>query len=532
MNYAIIAAGEGSRLRKEGFQSVKPLVKVCGEYLIERLIRIFKDNSAESISVIINEESGELKSYLDGKDWGVKINLIVKSTPSSLHSFWNIINQTGITECCLTTVDTIFSEKDFQKYISCFQSNKNVDALMGVTKYIDDEKPLYVKTDDDFTVTAFCDSKETDDIDIVSAGIYCLRKKSIDKADDCIKANVSRMRNYQRSLIEAKLCVKAFLFSKVIDIDHVEDIKKAEKLITDFNTTVLCIKRYAEYSPNSQNKDEQIINGVADKLRENGFTVVCKEETQIDFQKEYYPLIVSMARNPEVIQYLHEWEKQGCRVINSSFACLNCYRETQVKILQNNNIPVPTTRIVKTDTEIKDFNELDILKNTDDKTAELWIKRGDFQTVEEIDVIKVASSDKANAILKNYNSRGIKTAVISENIEGDIIKFYGIASDCSNNEKEDRKNVLSDNFFYMTYPSKDKFNNDINVNKQRIEINKQEFILTCQKAAKVLGLDIYGGDAAVDKKGNFYIIDMNDFPSFSACRNQAAESIVRLVSNN
>ena len=93
MNYAIIAAGDGSRLRKEGFDNVKPLVKVCGEYLIERLIRIFKDNNADSISIIINEESGELNSYLHSKDWEVKINLIVKSTPSSLHSFWNIINQ-------------------------------------------------------------------------------------------------------------------------------------------------------------------------------------------------------------------------------------------------------------------------------------------------------------------------------------------------------------------------------------------------------------------------------------------------------
>ena len=63
MNYAIIAAGEGSRLRQEGFKSVKPLVEVCGEHLIERLIRIFKSNDAEQISVIINEESQELKLF-------------------------------------------------------------------------------------------------------------------------------------------------------------------------------------------------------------------------------------------------------------------------------------------------------------------------------------------------------------------------------------------------------------------------------------------------------------------------------------
>ncbi len=41
MKYAIIAAGEGSRLSQEGVQLPKPLVKVGGEHLVDRLIRIF-----------------------------------------------------------------------------------------------------------------------------------------------------------------------------------------------------------------------------------------------------------------------------------------------------------------------------------------------------------------------------------------------------------------------------------------------------------------------------------------------------------
>ena len=47
MKYAIIAAGEGSRLAAEGITVPKPLVEVNGEYLIDRLIRIFMQNDAE-----------------------------------------------------------------------------------------------------------------------------------------------------------------------------------------------------------------------------------------------------------------------------------------------------------------------------------------------------------------------------------------------------------------------------------------------------------------------------------------------------
>ena len=57
MRYAIIAAGEGSRLAQEGITQPKPLVKVHGEHLIERLIRIFTDNDAEEIVVICNDKT-------------------------------------------------------------------------------------------------------------------------------------------------------------------------------------------------------------------------------------------------------------------------------------------------------------------------------------------------------------------------------------------------------------------------------------------------------------------------------------------
>ncbi len=509
MNYAIIAAGEGSRLKQEGFTSVKPLVRVNGEYLIERLFRIFKDNNADSISIIINEQSEELKEYLNNNHSNTKINLIVKSTPSSLHSFWNIIKETNIEECCLTTVDTIFNENEFRQYISFFQSHKEIDALMATTKYIDDEKPLYVQTDNNNNILGFWDDKTNNDINQVSAGVYCLRKKAIQISDYCVKNGIARMRNYQRSLLEQRLNVEAFCFSKVIDIDHIEDIQKAEHLLNNFSKKILCIKRLAEYSPNSQNKDEKIISQVAERLQLEGIDVITVSESEINHSYPIYPFVISMARSERVVEILQHWQEKGSIVINSAISCLNCYRERQINILTKNNIPIPKTIIVPTNTPIKE--SIDFTNG-----RQYWIKRGDFQTTEPIDVIKVNSIDKANEILDNYQSRGIQSALISENIDGDIIKFYGISKT---------------NWFSYTYPTLDKFNNAINTRKERIKIDEKQFITTCQKAALSLDLDIYGGDAAISTEGNFYIIDMNDFPSFSSCRDEAVENIIECTMN-
>ena len=49
MNYAIIAAGEGSRLAQEGVKWSKPLVRLNDTALIDRLIQIFLNNKATAI---------------------------------------------------------------------------------------------------------------------------------------------------------------------------------------------------------------------------------------------------------------------------------------------------------------------------------------------------------------------------------------------------------------------------------------------------------------------------------------------------
>ena len=64
MKYAVIAAGEGSRLAAEGVAVPKPLVKVAGECLMDHLIRIFMENDAEEIVVICNEQMTPVAQHL------------------------------------------------------------------------------------------------------------------------------------------------------------------------------------------------------------------------------------------------------------------------------------------------------------------------------------------------------------------------------------------------------------------------------------------------------------------------------------
>lgn len=230
MNYAIIAAGEGSRLAQEGVAKPKPLVDICGEPMIGRLINLFCRCNAESISIIVNEQMTEVREYIESLSLDIPVNLVVKTTPSSMHSFFELSRVIPKGRFCLTTVDTIFREQDFRPYIEAMEADERYDGMMAVTDYIDDEKPLYVQTDDDLNITAFRDERY-DGAKYISGGIYALNEKAINVLADCMERGVARMRNFQRALVDAGLRLKAYPMGKILDVDHAGDIEKAENFI-------------------------------------------------------------------------------------------------------------------------------------------------------------------------------------------------------------------------------------------------------------------------------------------------------------
>ena len=234
MNYAIIAAGEGSRLAQEGVKKPKPLVDLCGEPMIGRLINIFVRCNAESVSVIVNKEMTEVKAYLDSlkETLPVPLNIVVKSTPSSMHSFYELTQVMKTGKFCLTTVDTIFKEADFAKYITAFEADTSHDGMMAVTPFIEDEKPLYVDVDESFEIKAFKDSWY-ENAKYISGGIYALTDKSWTVLEECISSGVARMRNFQRALITAGLKLKAYPIEKILDVDHASDIEMAQQFIKE-----------------------------------------------------------------------------------------------------------------------------------------------------------------------------------------------------------------------------------------------------------------------------------------------------------
>ncbi|MDE5829126.1 MAG: hypothetical protein K2H48_03960 [Duncaniella sp.] len=273
------------------------------------------------------------------------------------------------------------------------------------------------------------------------------------------------------------------------------------------------IMRAGAYSPNHIGNDAAIFNLTAEHLRKRGCEVKIYSEEQLNAGAVNEKIIVNMCREQRSIHALQRMEDEGCLVINSGYGIENCTRERMTRILLGSNIPYPESLMVNTNEMVTDA-----LRKAD--FTRCWIKRGDFHAMHKEDVSFVRHPEEAQDVLHEYFLRGINRAVINRHLEGDLIKFYGVAGT---------------DFFFWFYPYDEghsKYGHEaINGHSKGIAFDHAELVDICHRAADVLDVVVYGGDCIVSPDGTIRIIDFNDWPSFAPCRTEAAPHIAKAILN-
>ncbi len=273
------------------------------------------------------------------------------------------------------------------------------------------------------------------------------------------------------------------------------------------------IMRAGAYSPNHIGNDAAIFNETANQLRKRGCIVNTYSEEQFNATggKLDEAIILSMCREHQSIKNLQRLEDEGRLVINSGYGIENCTRERMTRILLGNGIPYPESLIVNTNEVIKPMLEKAGFKRC-------WIKRGDFHAMHKEDVSYVRHAEEAQEVLQEYFLRGIKRAVINIHLVGDLIKFYG---------------VKDTNYFFWFYPFDEghsKYGHEaINGHSKGLPFDEQALKDMCNRAARELNVEIYGGDCIVGRDDDVKIIDFNDWPSFAPCRTEAAPHIAKHI---
>ena len=259
---------------------------------------------------------------------------------------------------------------------------------------------------------------------------------------------------------------------------------------------ILAVSRAERFSPNSVERDKAIFQAVIDRLQEHGNEVRLVSEDSLENLSEYSEssdLVITMARRPETLKWL---KSLGVTCVNSPEGIECCTRSRLLSIMEHLGTPVPPQ----------------------EGSDGYWLKRGDAAAQTDADVVYVPDQEQLKTAIQTMRQRGVTDYTVSAHVQGDLVKFYGVGQG---------------DFFRWYYPTdggQTKFGDEHRNGKAchyqlQVEVLQNEV----QRLAAAVGVSVYGGDAIIRADGSFCLIDFNDWPSFSRCREEAADAIASLL---
>jgi NDP-sugar pyrophosphorylase family protein len=220
---AIIAAGEGSRLRADGYRVPKPMVEVAGLPLIAAVLRNFTTAGITAITIILNEREQECVEWVRTRFSALDLDFIVKTTASSLESFREVTARGPAGPMLVSTVDAWCAAEDFARFAAAAASRADDATVLAVTPFVSDEKPLWVTLGAGGRVEGL----GTADSGLVTAGVY----RVSDRVRRLAPARaLGRLREYLGWLHESGEPLYGEIIEMVVDVDRALDVASAEAL--------------------------------------------------------------------------------------------------------------------------------------------------------------------------------------------------------------------------------------------------------------------------------------------------------------
>ena len=262
--------------------------------------------------------------------------------------------------------------------------------------------------------------------------------------------------------------------------------------------TVLGIYREQMFSPGKIEDDAAIMDATVEELSRLGWEIRTLRAESISTLAPRSEKVLSMAQSDRVLNILHDWSRQGSRVINTVTSVRDCYRKPLTHLLAKASVCVPPSRMVTLNEAAENFS----LRSSE----RLWLKRGDVHAMEPGDVTSVTSREELDQALQHFFDHNIRDILVQEHVRGPVVKFYGVGQ--------------GEGAYFKAY---------LAASGEELASEADRLWAVARQAAGAVGLEVYGGDAVLTDKNGPVLIDLNDWPSFSRCCRSAAGNIAAYV---
>ncbi len=199
-------------------------------------------------------------------------------------------------------------------------------------------------------------------------------------------------------------------------------------------------------------------------------------------------LVFSMARSSKALMELAHLSLRKVPVVNSAYAVSACHRRRSLyDSLLKMGIPVPQTRIM---------GRLDVIAQVPPFVIKRLTTHGKSQ-----DTLVISSREDLEAAAGMLRERTDDEYLVQKFIQGRHFKFYGVGKD----------------IFPLEFPA------------AATSGKVAELVDYARAIADYLDLEVYGGDFIYASDGQLVFVDVNDWPSFSPVREEAAQKIADLL---
>ncbi len=272
---------------------------------------------------------------------------------------------------------------------------------------------------------------------------------------------------------------------------------------------ILGIFREVLHSPQREFDDYEILRLTGEELKKQGCEVHLMEPQELmddrDLLSRLQPdLIFMMCEQEAILKKIAQWESLYKKsAVNSTPSIYATYRFRMIPALAAAGVPLPWGAFADTHKFIA----------AEDTPAEkIWVKRGDVHNTTAEDVVLTDSPLALEAAVRRFGERGIVQVLLQAHVPGDLIKYYGVG----HSEK---------NQWFRWFYHKNQVLN-------KFPFSESQLKSITARAAKSIGLEVYGGDAIITAQGEIYLIDLNAWPSFALFRPEASAQIASHIAQN
>ena len=183
-----------------------------------------------SIACIVNDLNPAVADYLRSTSWSVPLELIVKTTPSSMESLFSLAPLLSDEPFLLFTVDAVFEFNVLRRFLTKAR-RRSGDGALAVTRFVDDEKPLWARLDKDQKIVAL--GEEARPGRYVTAGFYYFKPEIFSMIDAARIKGFNALRQFLDLLLKNNYSLYGVPVSMTVDVDTPEDIEKAHKYLEE-----------------------------------------------------------------------------------------------------------------------------------------------------------------------------------------------------------------------------------------------------------------------------------------------------------